>query len=97
MLDHKLRQDRHPKHASEVRESILPRTLFLLGQVESNHHKAMDGHLPSMMLFPHEDILACTLAYIRAGPTSMRIAELKAGQGDPGRPSYEEADDNQVD
>jgi hypothetical protein len=30
MLTHKLRQDRHPGHAAEVRENIVPRTSFCL-------------------------------------------------------------------
>jgi hypothetical protein len=30
MLDRKLRKERHPKHAAEVRENIVPRAFFFL-------------------------------------------------------------------
>ncbi|KAF8333696.1 hypothetical protein F5887DRAFT_1259663 [Amanita rubescens] len=84
MLTRKLRQDRHPRHAAEVQENIVPR------QVTPNHHKAVDEWPPRATLFLHEDVLARTLAY-EQDLHQWRIAELEAGRSDPGRPTYEEA------
>lgn len=50
----------------------------------------MDDPLPRMTLFLHEDLLARTLAYEQE-LQQWRVAELEAGRGDPGRPTYEEA------
>ncbi|KAM6492020.1 hypothetical protein JOM56_011744, partial [Amanita muscaria] len=82
MLTRKLRQDRHPRHAAEVQENIVP--------LRSDHHNAVDEQPPRAALFLHEDILARTLAY-EQDLHQWRIAELEAGRGDPGRPTYEEA------
>jgi hypothetical protein len=53
----------------------------------------MDVRLPKSTLFLHEDILARTLSYER-DLKQWRMAELKAGRGDPGRPTYEEVSDS---
>jgi len=82
MLTRKLHQNRHEQHAAEVQENIVP--------FNSNHHIAMDEQPTGLMLFLHEDTLVRTLAY-EQDLQRWRIAELEAGQGDPGRPSYEEA------
>ena len=50
----------------------------------------MDEWPPRATLFLHEDTLARTLAY-EQDLHQWRIAELEAGRGDPGRPTYEEA------
>ena len=50
----------------------------------------MDHRPPGATLFLHEDILARTLAY-EQDLHQWRTAELEAGRGDPGRPTYEEA------
>jgi len=55
-----------------------------------DHHRGMDKHPPSLMLFLHEDILACTLVYEQE-LQHWRIVEPEAGCSDPGRPTYEEA------
>lgn len=55
------------------------------------HHIARDNP-PLITLFPHEDVLARTLAY-EQDLFQWRIAELKAGREDPGRPLYEEVSD----
>ena len=49
----------------------------------------MDEKPPGLTLFLHEDTLARTLAY-EQDLQRWRIAELEAGRGDPGRPSYDE-------
>ena len=54
-----------------------------------DHHRGMDEHPPSVTLFLHKDILACTLAY-KWELQNWRIAELDAGCGDLSKPSYEE-------
>ncbi|KIL64794.1 hypothetical protein M378DRAFT_162958, partial [Amanita muscaria Koide BX008] len=84
MLTRKLRQDRHPspRHAAEVQENIVP--------LRSDHRNAVNEQPPRATLFLHEDILARTLAY-EQDLHQWRIAELEAGRGDPGRPTYEEA------
>ncbi|KAF8334439.1 hypothetical protein F5887DRAFT_1273589 [Amanita rubescens] len=84
MFMRKLRQDRHPRHAAEVQENIVPR------QVNIHHHRSVDEQPPGATLFLHEDILARTLAY-EQDLHQWRITELEAGRGDPGRPTYEEA------
>jgi hypothetical protein len=97
MLDRKLRKDRHPQHAGEVRENIVPRMSLLLHtspiltiyQVYSGLHRSMDQVPPSCTLFPHEDILLRTFAY-EQDLLEWRVAELEAGRPDPGRPSYDE-------
>jgi hypothetical protein len=55
-----------------------------------NHRSAVDERPPRATLFLHEDVLARTLAY-EQDLHQWRIAELEAGRGDPGRPTYEEA------
>ncbi|KAF8334436.1 hypothetical protein F5887DRAFT_1139377 [Amanita rubescens] len=82
MLVRKLRQDRHPRHAAEVQENVVP--------LRADHHSALDEWPPLATLFLHEDILARTLAY-EQDLHQWRITELEAGRGDPGRPTYEEA------
>jgi hypothetical protein len=49
----------------------------------------MDERPTGLTLFLHEDTLARTLAY-EQDLQRWRIAELEAGRGDPGRPSYNE-------
>ena len=49
----------------------------------------MDEKPSGLTLFLHEDTLARTLAY-EQDLQRWRIAELEAGRGDPGRPSYGE-------
>lgn len=39
MLKYKLREDRHPRHAAEVRENVVPGTLFFLYQLISDYNK----------------------------------------------------------
>ncbi|KAM6499398.1 hypothetical protein JOM56_004906 [Amanita muscaria] len=80
MLMRKLRKDRHPRHAAEVQENVVP----------PDNHIAVDERPPRATLFLHEDILARTLAY-EQDLHQWRITELEAGRGDPGRPTYEEA------
>jgi hypothetical protein len=48
----------------------------------------MDERPPRSTLFLHEDIIARTLSYEQQ-LQRWRLAELEAGRGDPGRPSYE--------
>ena len=96
MFNRNLREDRHPRHAAEVRENIVPGTSFLLSvsasfwlkEVSVIHHDSMDLHSARSTLFLHEDILARTLSYEQQ-LQSWRIAELAAGRSDPGRPSYQ--------
>lgn len=99
MLERKLRENRHPRHAAEVRENIVPRTFsFLSALVDSDLTKfivysgiqrAMDQTTPTCTLFLHENILLRTLAY-EQDLQKWRIAEIEAGRPDPGRPSYDE-------
>jgi hypothetical protein len=49
----------------------------------------MDTNPPLATLFLHEDTIARTLSY-ELDLQQWRIAELNAGRGDPGRPTYEE-------
>ncbi|KAJ7045492.1 hypothetical protein C8F04DRAFT_436121 [Mycena alexandri] len=79
MLDRELREDRHPAHAAEVRENLAP--------VVSNLHKRSDVGVPSLTLFPHEDVLACTLEY-ELEVAKIRQSLVDAGKNDPGRPPY---------
>jgi hypothetical protein len=48
----------------------------------------MDLHIAESTVFLHEDIIARTLIY-EVQLQRWRIAELNAGRGDPGRPSYD--------
>jgi len=57
------------------------------------HHAMMDRIPPLSTLFLHEDVLARTLAYER-DLQQWRISELKAGRADPGRPTYDEVNDD---
>ncbi|KAJ7213593.1 hypothetical protein GGX14DRAFT_445505 [Mycena pura] len=79
MLERNLRDDRHPNHAGEVRENLVP--------VTSTPHGRMDTGVPSLTLFPHEDILARTLEF-ELDVASIRQSEVNAGNADPGRPPY---------
>ncbi|KIL64492.1 hypothetical protein M378DRAFT_163271 [Amanita muscaria Koide BX008] len=81
MLTRKLRQDRHPRHAAEVRENIVP--------LNVDHHMLMDGRPTRATLFLHEDLLARTLDY-EQDLCDWRLSELSAGRSDPGRLEYEE-------
>ncbi|KAI0289228.1 hypothetical protein BC826DRAFT_634590 [Russula brevipes] len=47
MLDRHLRQDKHPRHAAEIRENVIP--------LSPTHHCEMDGSPPIATLFLHED------------------------------------------
>ena len=95
MLARNLRVDRHPQHAAELRENIVPRkSLFLSGPVDSfiEHSQiigawAMDDYPALSTICLHEDLLARTLSH-EQDIQRWRIAELEAGRGDPGRPTY---------
>ena len=54
----------------------------------ANHHGDIDDRPPRGTLFLHEDVVARTLAYEK-DLVEWRVAELKAGRGDPGRPEYQ--------
>ncbi|KAF9048187.1 hypothetical protein BDP27DRAFT_1434253 [Rhodocollybia butyracea] len=79
MLDRKLRIERHPAHAAEVRENIVPLSILL-------HHN-MNFKPARFTLVPHEDVLARTLAY-ELDVQAWRRKEVFEGRGDPGRPEY---------
>ena len=97
MLDRNLCEDPYLAHAAEVRENIIPRTLFLeliqcntdVHKVRSDIHNAMDTMPALYTLFLHEDLIARTLAYER-GLKAYRLNEIEAGRGDSGRPTYNE-------
>jgi hypothetical protein len=61
--------------------------------VNIDHHRMMGQRQVLSTLFLHEDIVARTLAY-ELDLQKWRIAELKAGRSDPGRPTYHEAIDH---
>ncbi|KAJ7770587.1 hypothetical protein B0H16DRAFT_1881577 [Mycena metata] len=79
MLERRLREDKHPAHAAELRENIVPATATLHGRSNCG--------LPSLTLFPHEDTLARTLEY-ELEVAKIRQSEVDAGNADPGRPLY---------
>ncbi|KIJ99675.1 hypothetical protein K443DRAFT_162441 [Laccaria amethystina LaAM-08-1] len=81
MLDRHLREDRHPAHAAEVRENIVPLRVDL--------YIGMDSPRTFRTLFLHEDIIAKTLAYERH-LKMYRLNEIEAGRVDPGRPTHDE-------
>jgi hypothetical protein len=97
MLECKLHKDQHPRHAVEVRENLVPSTVFFLfvlvnfclDPVDMSHHNTMDQNPPRSTLFLHEDVLARNLAY-EQDLQAWRISELEAGRPDPGRPTYNE-------
>ncbi|KAI0288056.1 hypothetical protein BC826DRAFT_971785 [Russula brevipes] len=82
MLDRHLRQDKHPRHAAEIRENVIP--------LNPTHHCEMDNNPPIATLFLHEDLVARTLAF-ELDLKQWRLAEIEAGRGDPGRPNYLDA------
>jgi len=79
MLDRHLREDKYSCHAAEIRENIIP--------LSFTHHGQMDSSPPFATLFLHEDLVARTLAF-EIDLRQWRLAEIEAGRGDPGRPSY---------
>ncbi|KAK2462053.1 hypothetical protein APHAL10511_006516 [Amanita phalloides] len=80
MLDRNLRLDRHPRHAAEVRENVVP--------LDSGFHSSMDSSPAELTLFLNEDTLARTLQF-ELELQQWRCMELQAGRPDPGRPGYE--------
>lgn len=62
---------------------------FRQDSVYSPHHIAMDQGFPYATIFLHEDLLARTLMYER-DLQQWRLAHIRAGMNDPGRPSYNE-------
>ncbi|KAJ7127534.1 hypothetical protein C8R43DRAFT_1240296 [Mycena crocata] len=84
MLKRGLRENRHPRHAAEVRENLVP--------VCKDLHNRSNNGVPSLTLFPHEDVLAQAFEYELA-LASLRQTEVDAGRPDPGRPSYATAYD----
>src|SRR5271170_6022042 len=100
MLERKLREDRHPRHATEVRENLVPRKSFYLNPralinfimnlpVTATVHCWMDGNIAYATIFLHEDLLARTLAF-ELDLQQWRRSEFQAGRGDPGRLPYNE-------
>ena len=98
MLDRKLRQDRHPAHAAEVRENLVPCKLFHLSPcalinfiinlpVNVDIHSYMDCGIAGATIFLHEDLLVRTLVF-ELELQQWRRSELEAGREDPGRPEY---------
>ncbi|KAJ3850426.1 hypothetical protein EV368DRAFT_45306 [Lentinula lateritia] len=79
MLRRNLREDRHPRHAAEVRENVVPS--------DNLHGGRFDSNPCTMTLFLHEDILVRTLAY-ELDVVEWRLKEVEEGRGDPGRPQY---------
>ncbi|KAJ7292860.1 hypothetical protein C8J57DRAFT_1267330, partial [Mycena rebaudengoi] len=74
MLARNLRQDRHPLHATEVRENLVPVSVEL--------HARSNRGVPTLTLFPHvEDVLARSLEY------ELQIASPRCKQG--ALPPYE--------
>ena len=100
MLDRRLRQDKHPSHAAEIRENVIPCMSFWFARVTKktvisvivnlNHHSEMDRSPPIATLFLHEDLVARTLSF-ELNVKQWRLAEIEAGRGDPGRPNYLDA------
>jgi hypothetical protein len=97
MQQRNLRQDRHPAHATEVRENIVPCMLHLIHCcnlmlsdmiVAPTEHSSVDLHPARACLFLHEDVVAKTLQFERE-LKQWRLSEIQAGRGDPGRPPYE--------
>jgi len=82
MLDRHLRQDKHPSHAAEIRENVIP--------LRPTHHSEVDSDPPIATLSLHEDFVARTLAF-ELDLKQWRLAEIEAGRGDPGRPNYLDA------
>jgi len=72
--------------------SSLTNTILVLRNmiVDSSEHRLFDMRPPHATLFLHEDLLAKTLQFERE-LKEWRLAELRAGRGDPGRPRYEYA------
>ena len=97
MLDRNLREDPCPAQAAEVRENVIPRTLFLeLFQPTSCETDALkvksdilEGMDATPTLFLHEDLIARILPYERDLKV-YRLNEIEPGRGDPGRPAYNE-------
>ncbi|KAJ7213592.1 hypothetical protein GGX14DRAFT_619113 [Mycena pura] len=99
MLRRNLRDDRYPRHAGEVRENIVPGKVSVSLHAfpcltaaladATCHHRTSIG-IPSLTLFPHEDLLARTLEY-ELEVASIRQSQVEAGNADPGRPPYDTA------
>ena len=97
MLDRNLREDPYFAHAAEVRENIIPRTLFPerhfqptpcetdVLKVRSDIHDGMDATPALYTFFLHEDLISGTLPHER-DLKAYRLNEIKAGRGNPGRP-----------
>ncbi|KAJ7755435.1 hypothetical protein B0H16DRAFT_1540418 [Mycena metata] len=79
MLARNLRDNRNPAHAAELRENITP--------VDCSLHGRTDLGLPTLTLFPNEDILARTFEF-ELEVARTRQSEVDAGNKDPGRPPY---------
>jgi hypothetical protein len=99
MLDRRLRLDKYPNYAAQIRENIIPRTsesflgLYQLMDVTNvvcpNQHGQIYKKPTLATLFLHEDLVGRTLAF-ELDLQRWRRAEVNAGRGDPGRPSYED-------
>ena len=83
-----------------MRENVIPRTLFVelfqptpcetdVLKVRSDIHDGMDAKPTLYTLFLHEDLIAQSLMYER-DLKAYRLNDIEAGQGDPGRPAYDE-------
>ena len=100
MLDRNIRGNPCPAQAAEVRENIIPRTPFVelfqpspcetdVLKVRSDIHDGMYASPALNTLFLHEDLITRILLYQR-NLKAYRLNDIKAGQGDPGRPAYNE-------
>lgn len=81
MEERNLCEVRHPRHPAEVRENLIP--------LSPTQHDLVNQQPPQLTLFLHEDVVARTLAY-EQDLQQWRMAELRAGRTDPGRPKYRE-------
>ncbi|CAA7258788.1 unnamed protein product [Cyclocybe aegerita] len=79
MANRNLLEKINEKHAVDLRTNLLPQPGLLLD---------MDSPLPQMTLFLREDVLARTLSY-EIDLAKYRLARVRAGHADPGRPPYE--------
>ena len=100
MLDRNLREYPYLARAAEVRENVIPRTLFVelfqptscetdVLKVTSDIYDGMDGKPALYALFLPEDLIARTLLYER-DLKAYRLNDIEAGQGDLRRPVYNE-------
>lgn len=84
MLARNLREDRHPRHASEVRENLIPRTSFLLSVqlflTKPSYQRPTDdyGRAPAAIDAIPPRGYSCPHSVLRAAASELEVSRVKS-------------------